>query len=54
MICEYVNFKIVNTEVELVDKGDVRHVAQPADLEELAGLFLGALMGPLGEDILTG
>jgi hypothetical protein len=40
--------------VEFVDKGDVRHVAQPADLEGLAGLFLGALMGPLGKDILTG
>ncbi len=28
--------------VELVDKGDDRHVAQPADLEQLAGLLLDA------------
>jgi hypothetical protein len=28
--------------VELVDKGDDRHVVQPADLEELAGLLLDA------------
>ena len=28
--------------VELVDEGQDRHVAQPADLEELAGLFLDA------------
>ena len=31
--------------VELVDKGDDRHVAQAADLEELAGLLLNALDG---------
>ncbi len=31
--------------VELIDKGDDRHVAQPADLEELAGLLLDALGG---------
>ena len=31
--------------VELVDKGDDRHIAQPADLEELAGLLLDALGG---------
>jgi hypothetical protein len=57
MICEYVNFKIVNTAwierftalaVELVDKGQDRHVAQPADLEELAGLLLDAPLAPLG------
>ena len=29
--------------VELVDEGDDRHVAQPADLEQLAGLLLDAL-----------
>src|SRR6266446_7037672 len=34
--------------VELVDKGDDRHVAQPADLEELAGLLLDAPLAPLG------
>src|SRR6478672_8021436 len=34
--------------VELVDKGDDRHVAQPTDLEELAGLLLDAPLAPLG------
>jgi hypothetical protein len=34
--------------VELVDKGDDRHVAQPADLEELPGLLLDAPFAPLG------
>jgi hypothetical protein len=29
--------------VELVDEGQDRHVAQPADLEELAGLLLDPL-----------
>jgi len=33
--------------VELVDKGHERHVAQPADLEELAGLLLDAPLAPL-------
>ena len=33
---------------ELIDKGDDRHVAQPADLEELPGLLLDALLVPLG------
>ncbi len=33
--------------VELVDKGDDRHVAQAADLEELAGLLLDPL-GAIG------
>ena len=31
--------------VELVDKRDDRHVAQSADLEEIAGLLLDALGG---------
>jgi hypothetical protein len=31
--------------VEFVDKGDDRHVARAADLEELAGLLLDALGG---------
>jgi hypothetical protein len=31
--------------IELVGKGDDRHVAQPADLKELAGLLLDALGG---------
>ena len=34
--------------VEFVDKSDDRHVAQPADLEELAGLLLDAALAPLG------
>jgi hypothetical protein len=33
--------------VELVDEGQDRHVAQPAELEELAGLLLAALLVPL-------
>jgi len=33
---------------ELADKGDDRHVAQPADLEELAGLLLDAPLGAIG------
>jgi hypothetical protein len=34
--------------VELVDKGDDRHVAQSADLEECARLPLDAPLAPLG------
>ena len=32
--------------VELVEKGDDQHVAQPADLEELARLLLDAPLAP--------
>jgi hypothetical protein len=38
--------------VELVDKSDDRHVAQPADLEELPGLLLDPL-GALGATSIT-
>jgi hypothetical protein len=34
--------------VELVHKSDDRHVAQAADLEELAGLLRDAPLAPLG------
>jgi hypothetical protein len=34
--------------VELVDEGQDRHVAQPADVEEFAGLLLDAPLAPLG------
>src|SRR5438270_3088820 len=37
--------RVARLAVELVDKSDDRHVAQPADLEQLAGLLLDALGG---------
>jgi hypothetical protein len=37
--------------VELVDKGQDRHVAQPADLEELAGLLRDAPLGTFGAGV---
>jgi len=40
--------RVAGLAVELVDKGDDRHVAQPAHLEELAGLLLDAPWVPLG------
>src|SRR5205807_6891212 len=40
--------RIAALAVELVDKGDDRHIAQPADLEEFAGLLLDASLAPLG------
>jgi hypothetical protein len=40
--------RVAGLAVELVDKGDDRHVAQPGDLEELAGLLLDAPLAPLG------
>jgi hypothetical protein len=40
--------RVARLAVELVDKGDDRHVAQPTYLEELAGLLLDApLLVPL-------
>jgi len=33
--------------VEPADKGQDRHIAQPADLKELAGLLFDALLVPL-------
>ncbi len=39
--------------VELVDEGDDRHVAQPADLEELTGLLLDALGAMGGSSTIT-
>jgi hypothetical protein len=40
--------RVAGLAVELVDKSDDRHIAQPADLEELAGLLLDAPLGPFG------
>ena len=40
--------RVAGLAVELVDKSDDRHVAQPAHLEELAGLLLDAPLAPLG------
>src|ERR1700730_18008049 len=40
--------RVAGLAVELVCKSDDRHVAQPADLEELAGLLLDTPLAPLG------
>jgi hypothetical protein len=40
--------RVAGLAIELVDKGDDRHVAQWADLEEFAGLLLDAPLASLG------
>src|ERR1700730_4481362 len=40
--------RVASLAVGLVDEGEDRHVARPADLEEFVGLLLDATLAPLG------
>jgi hypothetical protein len=46
--CSISSNRVAALAVELVDKSDDRHVAQAANLEELAGLLLDAPLGNFG------